>query len=66
MYHCRICSQTQVFVSIVAARMVPVHTGTLCHRKNGNRWHGQQEGRDHVGLAAVDNEAVVAEAALGG
>ena len=28
--------------------------------------HGQQEDRDHAGPAAVDNEAVVAEAALGG
>ena len=30
-----------------------------------SRWHGQQEDRDHAGLAAVDDEAVVAEAALG-
>ena len=44
----------------------PVRTGTLCHRKNGNRWDGQQEDRDHGGHAEVDTEAVVAEAALGG
>ena len=44
----------------------PVRTGTLCHRKNGNRWHGQQEDRDHAGPAALNGEAVVAEAPLGG
>ena len=58
MYHSQICSKTPVFVIIFA--------GTLCHRKNGSRWHGQQEDRDHAGLAAVDDEAVVAEAPLGG
>ena len=44
----------------------PARTGTLCHRKNGNRWHAQQEDRDHAGLAAVDDDAVVAEAPLRG
>ena len=34
--------------------------------KNGHRWHGQQEDRDHAGLAVVDNEAVVTEDTPGG
>ena len=41
-----------------------VRTRTLCHRKDGWLWHGQQEDRDHAGFAAVDDEAVAAEAPL--
>ena len=44
----------------------PVRTGTPCHRKDGNRRHGQQEDRDHAGPAAVGDKAVFAEAPLGG
>ena len=32
--------------------------------ENCSSWHGLQEDRSHAGLAAVDNEAVVAEAPL--
>ena len=37
----------------------------LSARKNGNRWQRQLEDCDNAGLAAIDNEAVVAEAPLG-
>ena len=43
-----------------------LRTGTVRHREDGSRWHGQQEDRDHAGPAAVDDEAVVAGAPLGG
>ena len=43
-----------------------VRTGTLCHQKDGWLWHVQQEDGDHAGFAAVDDEAVAAEAPLGG
>ena len=53
------CSKTQVFVSIFATRMVLSAQELLAIEKKGNRWHGQQEDRDHAGRAAVDDEAVV-------
>ena len=37
----------------------PVRTGTPRHRRDGWLWHGQQEDRDHAGLAAVDEAVVV-------
>ena len=65
MYHSQICTKTQVFVSVFAARMV-LAAQELFAMKNGDRWHGQQEDCDHAGFAAVDDEAVAAEASLGG
>ena len=35
------------------------HQDGPCHRKNGNRWHGQQEDRDHAGPGVLDDEVVV-------
>ena len=60
------CSSNPRCLQIPCVHYGPFRAGTLCHRKDGNHWHGQQEDRDHAGLAAVDNEAVVAKAALGG
>ena len=54
--------QPDLFQNTSGCKDGPVRTGTPCHRKNGNRWHGQQEDRDHAGPDALNNEAVVAAA----
>ena len=46
--------------------MVLLALELLAITKTGNRWRGQQEDCDHAGMAAVDNEAAVAEACSDG
>ena len=42
-----------------------IHRGAFRHGAHGEPKLRRQEHRDHAGFAAIDNEAVVAEAALG-
>ena len=55
--------KSQVFQAF--SQHVAIHRGAFRHGAHGDPRLRRQEDRDHAGLAAIDNEAVVTEAALG-
>ena len=65
MHHCDMCFTSQVFTRIFTTRVVRSAEELFAIEKMAAQGHRQQE--DHRGAwsAAVDNEAVVAEAPLG-
>ena len=62
MYHSQICSKTKVFVSIFAAKRVLSARELFAIEKMATASMGNKKIATTLGFAAVDDEAVVAEA----